>query len=159
MRVFRRAVGAGAIVVAGVILSACTAQPDSPVATPAPTTATTTPATATTTPTTVPVEVTPSAQAAKPAPAKVSACASATKATLEAAVKANKGMADALLIDGKGLQGINCAESWAYAHFTNEIDGGHILFAYRNGKWVAARGGTAEVCDEIPAAIAKKICQ
>ncbi|MGW4523607.1 hypothetical protein [Amycolatopsis sp. NPDC004378] len=151
--------------VAGVILSACTAQPDSPVATPAPTTATTTPAaptTATSTPTAptaVPAQVTTSAQAAKPAPAKVSACASATKATLEAALKANKGMAEALLIDRKGLQGINCAESWAYTHFTNEIDGGHILFAYRNGKWVAARGGTAEVCDEIPAAIAKKICQ
>ncbi|ADJ44691.1 hypothetical protein AMES_2868 [Amycolatopsis mediterranei S699] len=86
------------------------------------------------------------------------ACASATKAALEAALKADKKAAAALVVDSKGLQRIKCAEPWAFAHFTNDIDGGSVLFAHRNGKWILQRGGTGGMCESVPAAIAKQIC-
>ncbi|MET8996809.1 hypothetical protein [Amycolatopsis sp. NPDC004169] len=101
-------------------------------------------------------------QVAEPAPATASttanACASATKATLEAAFKANKKASEALAVDSRGLQRIKCAAPWAFAHFTNEIDGGRMLFANQNGKWVMLHGGTGQICEEVPAAIARQIC-
>ncbi|WP_230862432.1 hypothetical protein [Amycolatopsis camponoti] len=142
--------GAG---IAAVVLSACTGPQDSPNGaqpTPAATTATAT--------TAIPAPT--SAPPAKPVPAKVTeaACASATKATLEAAVKADKDLSGALIIDSKGLQRVKCVGPWAFAHFTNEIDGGGILFNHRNGTWIAQGGGTGELCEKVPVAIAKKIC-
>ncbi|MEU8633666.1 hypothetical protein AB0C38_15960 [Amycolatopsis sp. NPDC048633] len=156
MSSLRRVVGAAAIVAAAAILSACTGQQDSPSnggATPAPTT---TPAA--TTAAAAPVQATTSAQVAKPAPAKVNACASATKATLEAALKADEKASGALVIDGKGLQRIKCVAPWAFAHFSNDIDGGSVLFTQRNGTWVPVGGGTGELCEKVPAAIAQQIC-
>lgn len=149
--------GVGIAVAVGFLLSACTGQQDSsshggPVATPTTTPAATTAAAAPAQATTTPV------QAAKPVPTKVSACASATKAKLEAALKANKELSDALVVDGKGLQRINCVSPWAFAHFTNDIDGGRVLFTYRNGTWIAQTGGTGELCEKVPASIAKQIC-
>ncbi|MEV6640742.1 hypothetical protein [Amycolatopsis sp. NPDC051371] len=150
---FRRAAGIATIVTAAAILSACTGQQDSaahggPVTTP----------TTAVAPTAVAAPVQATTPVAKPVPAKVSACASATKATLEAALKANKELSGALVVDSKGLQRIKCATPWAFAHFTNDIDGGRVLFNYRNGTWIARTGGTGELCEEVPAAIAGQIC-
>jgi hypothetical protein len=153
---FRRAAGIATMVMAAAILSACTGQQDSASTggstTPPPTTPVATTAAA------APVEATTPVQVAKPAPTKVSACASATKATLDAALKANKELSGALVVDGKGLQRIKCATPWAFAHFTNDIDGGRVLFTYRNGTWIAQTGGTGELCEKVPAAIAQQIC-
>ncbi len=157
MRSLRRVVVAGTGVAAAVILSACTGQQNAPAggqATTAPP-ATTTPAATTAA---APAQATTSAQAVKPVPTKVGACASATKATLEAALKADEKVSGALIVDGKGLQRIKCAASWAFAHFSNEIDGGSVLFTYRNGSWVPVGGGTGELCEKVPAATAKQIC-
>jgi hypothetical protein len=158
-RAARVGTGAGIAVVAGVILSACTGQQNSPAGeqvTPPLTTSTATTAAA------APAQATTSAQVAKPAPAKVSepagACASATKAKLEAALKADEKASGALVIDSKGLQRIKCVAPWAFAHFSNEIDGGSVLFTQRNGTWVPVGGGTGELCEKVPAAIAKQIC-
>lgn len=115
------------------ILSACTGQQNSSSAGPGTTTVVTT----------------------KNAPAD--ACASATKTTLEAVLRANTQISDALVIDSKGLQGIKCSAHWAVAHFTNNIEGGRVVFQYQNGSWTAKDGGT-DVCEDIPAAISKKIC-
>ncbi|WP_410669401.1 hypothetical protein [Amycolatopsis sp. cmx-4-68] len=159
-RVARVGSGVGIAIVAGVVLSACTAQQDS--ANGGQSTPTAPTATATTATQAAPADATTSAPATKPAPTKTSApanaCASATKATLEAALKADKKMSGALVIDEKGLQRINCVAPWAFAHFTNDIDGGRILFNYRNGTWVPRNAGTGELCESVPAAIAKQIC-
>ncbi len=132
---------------AAVILAACSGQQKSPDAGPA-TTTTTGPAT--------------TAQAAKPvqpaANGPADACASATKARLEAALKADKQLSRSLLVDSKGLQRIKCVAPWAFAHFSNDIDGGNVLFAYRNGTWIAQTGGTGDLCEKVPVAIAAKLC-
>lgn len=157
MSSLRRAAGIATIVAAGAILSACTGQQDSPVNSGTTTTPTTTPAATTAA---VPAQVTTSAQAVKPTPAKVSesACTSATKAKLEAALKADEEVSGALIVDRKGLQRIKCVAPWAFAHFSNEIDGGSVLFTHRNGTWIPVGGGTGELCEDVPAAIAKRIC-
>jgi len=143
--------GFGIVVAAGFILSACTAQQNPPDAGQVATTGTTTTAT-TATP----------APVAEPVPAKattsVDACASATKAALEAALKADKTASAALLVDSSGLQHIKCVAPWAHARFSNEIDGGSVLFVHRNGKWILQGGGTGQLCENVPAAIAGKIC-
>lgn len=139
---------------AAVILTACTGQQN--LSSSAPTTTTTTAATPVTTTTTAPTQVTTSVQATTTAPA-AAACPSATKSTLEAALKSNKDISNALVIDNKGLQNIKCAAPWAIAGFSNNIDGGSVLFEYKNGAWVAKDGGT-DVCDDIPEAAAKQIC-
>jgi hypothetical protein len=90
--------------------------------------------------------------------APLDACASATKATLEAALKANTEVSGALLVDSKGLQNIKCATTWAIADFSNNIDGGSVLFEYRSGAWVAKDGGTDVCDDDIPTTAAKQIC-
>jgi hypothetical protein len=122
------------------------------------TAAMTTAAATTATQAAVPARATTSAPAAKPVPSKVNACASATKATLEAALEADKEMSGALVIDDKGLQRINCVSPWAFTHFSNDIDGGRVLFTYRNGTWVPQNAGTGELCEKVPAAIARQIC-
>ncbi|MEV7044609.1 hypothetical protein [Amycolatopsis sp. NPDC051061] len=155
---FRRATGIATMVMAAAILSACTGPQDS-ASNGVPATTPTTPTTpVATTAAAAPVQATTPVQVVKPAPTKVSACASATKATLEAALKANKELSGALVVDSKGLQRIKCATPWAFAHFTNDIDGGSVLFTYRNGTWIARTGGTGELCEEVPAAIAEQIC-
>ncbi len=149
---------AGIAVAAAIVLSACSGQQNPPngggQVGPAEPATTVTATTATKAATPVPV--------AEPVPAKASepanACASATKATLEAALKADKKASAALVVDGKGLQRIKCAAPWAFAHFTNEIDGGRILFDHRSGKWVVQSGGTGQLCENVPAAIAERIC-
>ncbi|MEV4142741.1 hypothetical protein AB0J40_03680 [Amycolatopsis sp. NPDC049691] len=143
---------------AAAILSACTGQQDAPAVG---STTTAPPATMTpaaTTAVVAPAQATTSAQAAKPAPAKVSVCASATEAALEAALKADEKLSGALIVDGNGLQRIKCVLPWAFARFTNEIDGGSVLFTHRNGTWVPVNGGTGELCEEVPPATAKQIC-
>ncbi len=153
----RAGAGTGIVVATAFVLSACSGQQNppngAPAAPPAPV-ATVTATTATTAP--APVQV------AEPVPAKAStppnACASATKATLEAAFKANKRASEALEMDRRGLQRINCVAPWAFASFSNEIDGGRMLFAHQNGKWVMLHGGTGQICEEVPAAIAARIC-
>ena len=146
--------GAGIVVATAFILSACSVRQNPPSAGPAAPATTVTATTATKAP--APVQV------ADPVPAKastpVNACASATKATLEAAFKANKKASGALEMDSRGLQRIKCAAPWAFAHFTNEIDGGRMLFVHQNGKWVMRNGGTGQLCDDVPAAIAERIC-
>jgi hypothetical protein len=153
----RAGAGTGIVVATAFALSACSGQQNPPSAGPAAPTAPGTTVTATTA-TEAPAPV----QVADPVPAKAStppnACASATKATLEAAFKANKRASEALAVDSKGLQRITCEAPWAFAHFTNEIDGGRMLFEHRNGKWVMLHGGTGQICDEVPAAIAERIC-
>lgn len=150
----RAGAGTGIVVAAVFVLSACGGQQDPPSAAPAAPTVPGTTVTATTA-TKAPAPV----QVAEPVPAKAAnVCASATKATLEAAFKANRQASEALVVDSRGLQRIECEASWAFAHFTNEIDGGRMLFAHRNGKWVLLHGGTGQICDEVPAAIARKIC-
>ena len=138
---------------AAAILPACTAQQDAPPAGPATTAppATTTPAA--TTAVAAPAQATTSEQ-----PAKVSVCASATKAALESALKADEKLSGALIVDGNGLQRVKCVAPWAFAHFTNEIDGGSVLFTHRNGTWVPVNGGTGELCEAVPPATAKQIC-
>jgi hypothetical protein len=159
MSSLRRVAGAGAVVVAAVVLSACTGPQNAPNGGQVTTTATAAAATATTaTQAAAPARVTTSAQAAKPVPAKVSACASATKATLEAALEGDEEMSGALVIDDKGLQHINCVAPWAFTHFSNDIDGGRVLFTYRNGTWIPQNAGTGELCEKVPAAIAGQIC-
>ncbi|GLY41934.1 hypothetical protein Amsp01_079570 [Amycolatopsis sp. NBRC 101858] len=157
MSSLRRAVGAATIVAAAAILSACTGQQDAPPAGGPTTAPTTTPAATTAA---VPADATTSAPAAKPkpAPTKANPCATATKATLEAALKADKELSGALIVDGKSLQRIKCVAPWAFAHFSNEIDGGSVLFTQRNGTWIPVGGGTGELCEKVPAAIAKQIC-
>jgi hypothetical protein len=155
---FRRAAGIATMVMAAAILSACTGPQDSASTGGATTTPTTPTTPVATTAAAAPVQATTPVQVAKPAPTKVSACASATKATLEAALKANRELSDALVVDSKGLQRIKCATPWAFAHFTNDIDGGRVLFNYRNGTWIAQTGGTGELCEGVPAAIAEQIC-
>ncbi|WP_410616558.1 hypothetical protein [Amycolatopsis sp. lyj-109] len=153
----RAGAGIGIVVAAAFVLSACSGPQNPPngaqAALPAPAT-TVTATTATKAP--APVQV------AEPVPAKAStppnACASATKATLEAAFKANKQASEALVVDSKGLQRIKCEAPWAFAHFTNEIDGGRMLFVHQNGKWVMRNGGTGQLCEDVPAAIAERIC-
>jgi hypothetical protein len=154
MHSLRRAVVAGIGVSAAVVLSACTGQQQASVGPTAPS-PTTTPAATTAA---APAQATTSPQAVKPVPAKVNACASATKAALEAALKADEKLSGALIVDGKGLQRIKCVAPWAFAHFTNEIDGGRILFTQRNGSWVPVNAGTGELCEKVPAATAKQIC-
>jgi hypothetical protein len=151
----RRVAGVVTIVGAAAILSACTGQQVSPPAGGPTTAPTTTPAATTAA---VPAQATTSAQVAKSTPAKANPCATATKATLEAALKADKELSGALIVDSKGLQRIKCVAPWAFAHFSNEIDGGSILFTQRNGSWIPVGGGTGELCEKVPAAIAKQIC-
>ncbi|MFJ9778716.1 hypothetical protein ACIRSS_03975 [Amycolatopsis sp. NPDC101161] len=145
---------AGTGVAAAVVLSACTGQQNADVG------QSTQPATTTPAATTAaaPAQATTSPQVVKPVPAKDNACASATKAALEAALKADEKFSGALIVDGKGLQRIHCVAPWAFAHFTNEIDGGRILFTHRNGSWVPVNAGTGELCEKVPAATAKQIC-
>jgi hypothetical protein len=159
-RFARVGAGAGIAVGAAIVLSACSGPqnpPDGGPGTPT-TSATTVPATTATTAT----KAAAPAKGTEPVPAKASepanACASATKATLEAALKADKTASAALLVDSKGLQRIKCVAPWAFAHFTNDIDGGSVLFAHRNGKWILERGGTGGMCESVPAAIARQIC-
>lgn len=153
----RAGAGAGIVVATAFVLSACSGQQNPPSAGPGAVPAPGTTVTATTA-TKAPAPV----QVADPVPAKaktpVNACASATKATLEAAFKANKQASEALEMDSRGLQRINCEAPWAFAHFTNDVDGGRMLFAHQNGKWVMLHGGTGQICDEVPAAIAERIC-
>ena len=132
-------VGAGVATVMGaaVILSACTGQQNASGGGQA-TTATATTSTSS-------------------ASAPVDACGTATKATLEAALAANKPVSSSLEIDSKGLQQIKCAAPWAIAAFSNNIDGGSVVFQFKNGAWVATDGGT-DVCDDFPAATAKQLC-
>ena len=149
MSSFIRVAGFGAIAAAAVLLSACAGRQNPPSAGPA-TTATAAPATT-------------SAQPTKPAQAKgnapADACASATKATLDAALEADKEASGALLVDSNGLQHIKCAAYWAFARFSNNLDGGSVLFEQRNGKWVPRNWGTGELCEDVPAATAEKICR
>jgi hypothetical protein len=153
-RVARVGAGVGAVVGAALILSACTGQQSVSSGGQATTTTTVGPA-ATTAQATESVQVTASVQATKSAP--VDACASATKSRLEAALKADQQISSALLIDSKGLHDIKCAAPWAIAGFSNNLDGGSVLFEYKNGAWVAKDGGT-DVCDDIPTATANQIC-
>ncbi|HEX3787184.1 MAG TPA: hypothetical protein VHW44_04935 [Pseudonocardiaceae bacterium] len=135
---------------AAVILSACTGQQNSSSGGQVTTTTTAvSPATTTAAQVTKSTQVTTSAA--------LDACASATKATLEAALKADEQISSALVIDSKGLQNIKCDAPWAVAGFSNNIDGGSVLFKYQNGAWAANDGGT-DVCDDVPAATAKQIC-
>lgn len=122
---------------AAVVLSACTGQASSSGAAPSATTSS---------PVTTPGK-------------QVDACSSATKSVLLAAVKANKELAGSLVIDGKGLQDIKCSASvdMALAGFSNNLDGGSVLFRYQHGSWVATTGGT-DVCSDLPAATQKQIC-
>jgi hypothetical protein len=53
---------------------------------------------------------------------------------------------------------VHRSAGWAFAHFSNEIDGGSVLFTRRNGTWIPVGGGTGELCEKVPAAIAKQIC-
>jgi len=149
--------GTGIVVATAFILSACSGhqspQSAGPAAPPAPGT-TVTATTATKAP--APVQVADAVPAKASTPVNV--CASATKATLEAAFKANKQASEALVVDGKGLQRIKCEAPWAFAHFTNEIDGGRMLFVHQNGKWVMRNGGAGQLCEDVPAAIAERIC-
>lgn len=154
--VVRAGFGVGAALVAGVILSACSSPQNS--ANDAPATTTTT-ATAAGPATTVVATTAQSAKPVQPAANRpADACASATKAKLEAALKADKQFSGTLLVDSKGLQHIKCVAPWAFAHFSNTIDGGRVLFAYRNGSWVPQTGGTGELCEKVPAATAEKVC-
>ncbi|KDN16940.1 hypothetical protein [Amycolatopsis rifamycinica] len=153
----RAGAGTGIVVALAFALSACGGEQNPPSAqgaAPAPAAPTVTATTATKAP--APVQV------AEPVPAKAStpasACASATKATLEAAFKANEKASAALVVDSRGLQRIKCEGSWAFAHFTNELDGGRMLFANQNGKWVMRNGGTGQLCEDVPAAVAARIC-
>jgi hypothetical protein len=132
-----------------VILSACTGQQNASTGGPIPTTSTAT------SPVTTAGQATTSVQATTGAPGD--ACVSATKATLDTALNADKQISSALVIDSKGLQNIKCAAPWAVAGFSNNIDGGSVVFKYQNGAWVPIDGGT-DVCDDIPAAIAQRIC-
>jgi len=139
------------------ILSACTGQANLSSGGPATTTtaAVSPAATTTTAVTTTAAQTTTSTQVTASAP--VDACASATKTKLEAVLKANEDISSALVIDSKGLHNIKCASPWAVAGFSNDIDGGSVLFEHKNGAWVAKDGGT-DVCDDIPTATAGKIC-
>ncbi|WP_370961515.1 hypothetical protein [Amycolatopsis sp. cg9] len=151
MSVLRRVAGAGAIASAAIVLSACSAPQNAPGGAQSTTAAPTVTATTATSAATRP---TPAAEVSAP----VDACASATKAKLDAALKADKRASGALLVDGKGLQGIECVAPWAFAHFSNEIDGGSVLFAHRNGAWAPVNWGTGELCEKVPVATAKRIC-
>ncbi|WP_244211237.1 hypothetical protein [Amycolatopsis kentuckyensis] len=153
----RAGAGAGIVVATAFILSACSGQQNPPSAGPA-----TPPVPATTVTATTATKAPAPVQVADPVPVKastpVNVCASATKATLEAAFKANKEASEALVMDSRGLQRITCEAPWAFAHFTNEIDGGRMLFVHQNGKWVMRNGGTGQLCEDVPAAIAERIC-
>jgi hypothetical protein len=150
---------AGIAVAAAFVLSACSGQ-EAPANGGQAVPGTTVPGT--TAPATTATKAAAPVKATEPVPAKASepanACSSATKATLEAAFKANKQASEALVVDGKGLQRIKCEAPWAFAHFTNEIDGGRMLFVHQNGKWVMRNGGTGQLCEDVPAAIAERIC-
>ncbi|MBE1496632.1 hypothetical protein H4696_003732 [Amycolatopsis lexingtonensis] len=152
MSSFRRAAGIGTIAAAAVVLSACGGQQSPPIGGQSTTAATTVTAT---TATPAAARPTPAAEVSAP----VRACASATKAKLDAALKADAKASGALVVDRKGLQGIKCAAPWAFAHFTNEIDGGSVLFEYRNGTWFPRNWGTGELCEKVPAATAERICR
>jgi ABC-type transport system substrate-binding protein len=141
----RRVAGVVTIVAAAAILSACTGQQNSPPAGGPTTAPTTTPAATTAA---VPAQAITSAPGAKPTPTRANPCASATKGTLEAALGADKELSGALIVDGKGLQRIKCVAPWAFAHFSNEIDGGSVLFTQRNGTWIPVGGGTGELCEK-----------
>jgi hypothetical protein len=148
-RVARVSAGIGAVVGAALVLSACTGQQNSSGG------GQVTTASTTTSPATTAAQAAESGQPTGSAP--TDACASATAATLDAVLKANEQISSALAIDSKGLHNIKCATPWAVAGFSNDIDGGSVLFKYENGAWVAKDGGT-DVCDDIPAATAKQIC-
>ena len=113
-------VGFGAVLGAALVLSGCSGQQYSasgvqPATTSTAVSAATTTAPATSAATTIaPATIAPATNA--PATnASADACASATKATLTAALKANKQISGALVIDSKGLQDIKCAAPWAIA--------------------------------------------
>lgn len=148
-RITRIGAGIGVTMGAAIILSACTGQQNSSNGGQV-TTTSTAPSLATAT------QATETTQAITSAPTD-DACASATKATLEAALKADEQISSALVIDSKGLQGIKCAAPWAIAGFSNNIDGGSVLFEYQNGTWVPKDGGT-DVCDDVPDTTAKQLC-
>ncbi|MFI5907391.1 hypothetical protein [Dactylosporangium sp. NPDC051541] len=87
-----------------------------------------------------------------------------TAAVLEKAFKANKEIADNILL-GKGLKDVSCYGGWATATATPEnMDQAVVLFKYDAAKktWAAVIGGTDGVCrDRVPEAVATHLkgCQ
>ncbi|MFB9408108.1 hypothetical protein [Dactylosporangium matsuzakiense] len=87
-----------------------------------------------------------------------------TAAVLEKAFKANKQVADAILL-GKGFKDVSCYGGWATATATPEnMDQAVVLFKYDAAKktWAAVVGGTDGVCrDRVPDDVATHLkgCQ
>lgn len=154
-RFARVGAGIGVTVAAAVILSGCAGPRNSSGGGPTATATTATIASPATTP----------VQAAKPVqppairPADV--CATATKATLEAALKADKEAFTAVAADGRGriLHDVACAAPWAVIQVSGgNFDGDRVLFHYQNGAWVPRNWGSGGICDEVPAVTAERIC-